>query len=192
VPEHLLDLGDDVVHVEQRRLEHLPAAELEQLADDVGGALGRDPHLEQLAVRVLRQILRSQQHVGVPADHREQIVEVVRDAAGELADRLDSRRLLELRLEQLALGRVGLEADVRHDLALGVAERARPECNRDRRAVAALGGHLGARWVRAAGELLVEVADGSAQSSGGTVGSTRSSGTNGRSASTLSPTRRTT
>ena len=112
----------------------------------------------ELAAGVLRQVLRAEQHVGVPADHGEQVVEVVRDAAGELADRLEPRGLRELVLEELALGGVGLEADVRDDLAVRVAERARPERDRDRRAVAAAADDLGAAVLRAVRELRLEVA----------------------------------
>jgi hypothetical protein len=47
-----------------------------------------------------------QQKIAIADDRLEQIVEVVRDAARELADRLHLLRLRELRLERLLLGRV--------------------------------------------------------------------------------------
>ena len=43
---------------------------------------------------------------GVAVDHREQIVEVVRDAAGEKAHGLHLLRLTQLRLESPAIGDV--------------------------------------------------------------------------------------
>ena len=49
----------------------------------------------------------AQQQEIAEADHRgQQVVEIVRDAAGELADRLHLLRLRELGLEVLLLGRV--------------------------------------------------------------------------------------
>jgi len=44
--------------------------------------------------------------VEIAGDHRQQVVEIVRNAAGELADRLHLLRLLHLFFGRLALGHV--------------------------------------------------------------------------------------
>ena len=55
--------------------------------------------------------MRVQQEIGGHHDGREHVVEVVRDAAGQLADRLHLLRLRELRLQCALLGRVGGKDD---------------------------------------------------------------------------------
>src|SRR6266446_1610181 len=52
------------------------------------------------------------QHRGIAADHHEQIVEVVRDTAGKLSDRLHSLSLAQCGLSLLALPDLDLEAPV--------------------------------------------------------------------------------
>jgi hypothetical protein len=70
----------------------------------------------------LARLHRQQRELGVRADDREQVVEVVRDAPGELADRVHLLHLEQLRLELLARGDVLHRAD-------GVAGARRPgEC----------------------------------------------------------------
>ncbi len=51
-------------------------------------------------------VVAHQQQVAVAVDRGQEVVEVVRDAAGELADRLHLLALHELRLEGLQLGGV--------------------------------------------------------------------------------------
>ena len=78
-------------HVAERqhlRPQRLPAREGEQLPHQAGGAVGvlLDVH-DVLEGRVARPVV-GEQEVGEADDRRQHIVEVVRDAAGELADRL--------------------------------------------------------------------------------------------------------
>ena len=88
------------------RLERLAPAEGEQPAGEVGAALGR--HADRFGERAqLSSVELVGEHVGIEQDRGEQIVEVVRDAAGELADRLHALRLRELRLGALLFGDVG-------------------------------------------------------------------------------------
>ena len=87
------------------------------------GALGGARHL--LGVRAQRAVGGQpvDDEAGVAADDREEVVEVVRDAAGELAHALEALGLAQLSLEALALGHV---AAVQHDaLQVGVVELAR-------------------------------------------------------------------
>ena len=108
----------------------LGPAEGQDALDELGGAAHRPPHLVEV---LLHRVRRSEIHRGeleVPADRREQIVEVVGDAAGERAHRLHLLRLPELRLEPLAglfgpapLGDVDGGADVAGEGAAGVDAR---------------------------------------------------------------------
>ena len=63
-----------------------------------------------------------QQQLDVAGDGREQIVEVVRDAAGELSDRLHLLRLAEPRRQLGTVGYVHHRADAAHGVALLVAD----------------------------------------------------------------------
>ena len=57
------------------------------------------------------------QHVGIEQDRGQQVVEVVRDPAGELAERFHALRLRELQLGVLLLGDVGHHGADAADLA---------------------------------------------------------------------------
>ena len=65
-----------------------------------------------------------QQEVGEADDRRQHVVEVVRDAAGELADRLHLLPLRDLHLERALLGRVDGVGDGRLVVAVGLLDRA--------------------------------------------------------------------
>ena len=96
---HLRHRADDLVEVEGDRLEHLLAAEGQQLARQRCGALGGVQDLIHLR-RHRRIGLDAVRHqLRIAADRGQQVVEVVRDAAGEPADRLHLLRLAQLVLE---------------------------------------------------------------------------------------------
>ena len=93
--------------LEHLRLQRLPPCEGQQLPGQLGGAghrirdrldIAQSPRLRQVGPP--QQVYRS-------ADHREQIVEVMRDAAGELAQRLQPLAVLQCFLGRLPL--LGLE-----------------------------------------------------------------------------------
>ena len=113
----------------RRGEQHLLPAEGEQLPGEARRAFGRLLDLLELeahgAVAVVQLVERE---AGEAEDRRQQVVEVVRDAAGQPADRLHLLRLLQLPLDGLA--RLALFA--RLPPQLGVAELAV-----DRRAPAA-------------------------------------------------------
>ena len=81
----------------------LAAAEHEQLAGERGGAVGGAADLlDVVAHRVVaRQLALGEADAG--EDHGQQVVEVVRDAARELSDRLQALGLWQARLELGAL-----------------------------------------------------------------------------------------
>jgi hypothetical protein len=98
---HLQHILHDRVDVEQRRREQLFAAEREQLpsergrpvrrAGDSGQVLDRDRGALPVAHGLCAPV--DLEHVHMPTDHGEQVVEVVCDAARQLADRLHLLRL---------------------------------------------------------------------------------------------------
>jgi hypothetical protein len=123
-------LVDDRLHVHRHALCHAAAAEREDALDErlgahAGGQRGIDvaTQCRPFGGVLLRQL-------AVAENRRQDVVEVVRDAAGERADRLELLRLAQLQLEAVALGLGALaSADVLHrarhsiGLAAGVAQR---------------------------------------------------------------------
>ena len=63
------------------------------------------------------------QQVEIADHHRQKIVEVVRQAAGQLADRLHALRMLELPARRLALGHILDDADGAAHALIAVVER---------------------------------------------------------------------
>src|SRR6266436_1944913 len=104
--EHGLHAGHDAVQVEHLGRQHLLAAEGEQLARERGGLVGSlADAFRVLAQRMVRREAPQDQVAVAPDDH-EQVVEVVRDAARELADRVHLLGLPQLILAR-AQGLVG-------------------------------------------------------------------------------------
>ena len=92
-------LTDDLVQIEHRGCEHLLPAEREQLAGEVGGALARA--LDFSSRRRASGRRRRAPPAGTRCSSRidrEQVVEVVRHAAGEPADGFHLLRLAQLLL----------------------------------------------------------------------------------------------
>ena len=124
------------------RLQHLPAAERQQPARQLGAALagGRD-HVGRL-LQVGARFEGDAQGLGIADDDRQEIVEVVREPARELADRLHLLRLRQLFFGALALAEVMNDADEdRAALLLRLADR---QVDRECRAVLALADDLAA------------------------------------------------
>ena len=103
---HARHAADDLVEVERDRLQHLLAAERQQLPRQRGGAIGGVQDLVDLRGhrRIVLDAMRHQ--LGVAANRGQQVVEVVRDAAGEAADRFHLLRLAQLILELHAIADV--------------------------------------------------------------------------------------
>ena len=104
--QQLLELPDERVDVDDLRLQHLPPAEGQQLPRERGRALARRPDLLQVLPEriLLRHVVQHQ--VAVAEDRREEIVEVVSDAAGERADRLHLLHLAEVLFQPALVGDV--------------------------------------------------------------------------------------
>ena len=122
------DLGVEVDHF---RLERLAAGEGEQLAGQGGGSAGGlDDRVGEADPLGLGDAGPAQ-YVGRALDDGQQVVEIVGDAAGQLAERLHLLRLAQLLLGMGALLDLDLELGIsvaqrlgaRLDLALGPAQR---------------------------------------------------------------------
>ncbi len=126
--EQLADLGDHVGQLQHFGLQRLLAAEREQLAGQRGRAVRVGLDLLDVVVVAVAGRVPQQHQVAVADDRGQHVVEVVRHAAGELADRLHLGRLRDLPLEARLLGRVGQAQQHRR-----LAEPADPrEPHRDR------------------------------------------------------------
>jgi hypothetical protein len=99
-------VGERLAELHGLRAERLAAREGEQLAHQARRPVRVLLDLHQVLERRVRRPVAREQQVRVADDGLEDVVEVVRDAAGELADRLHLLRLDELLLEEPLLGRV--------------------------------------------------------------------------------------
>ena len=118
--QHRRQLADDVAEAQHADGENLLAAERQQLAREAGGALGRVADLLHVAEARIRlgQALRDE--AGEAEDCRQQVVEIVGDASGQLADRLHLLRLAQLILERSPLRHVRDDAGAARRRAVGV------------------------------------------------------------------------
>ena len=99
--------GHQLIQVQHSRREHLAAAEGQQLAGQARGAIGGALDLDEVLPGQGRKPRLFLQQRDVSDDAREQVVEVVRDAAGELTDGLRALGAAQALLELAALGHVG-------------------------------------------------------------------------------------
>ena len=101
--ERLLHVRDDGVEVQPLRLHDVPAGEDQELAGQRRRALGRPPDLHHVGADRAVGVELLGDEDGVVEDDGEQVVEVVGDASGELAEALEALRLVELPLDRLLL-----------------------------------------------------------------------------------------
>ena len=97
--EELVQLGHDLVQVEDLRAEYLSTAERQELAGQRRCPVRAGDHLLDLLGRVLAAAERAQGELAVPAHAEQKVVEVVRDPPGEPSDCLELLGLPELVLE---------------------------------------------------------------------------------------------
>ena len=91
--------------------ERLAAAEGEQLVSESAAAFGGAADLFERGALRLLEVAAGQQHVAVAGDDGQQVIEIVRDAAGEPPDRFHLLRLAELLFEASALAAHAGRAD---------------------------------------------------------------------------------
>jgi len=127
-PQHGLHPAGDVAEIDDSRAQHLASAEGEELPGEPGRALGSLGNFLDPGTGWIRDRELSKQQMGMADDRGEEIVEVVGDPAGKLADRLHLLRLAKLllalmehRLGSLAVGDVGDDAHHLNDVAVDVA-----------------------------------------------------------------------
>ena len=114
-PKQRLQIQDDAVQVEDLRLQNLLAAEDEQLTSKPGCKLPRLDDLLDVGAELFVGSEPIQDDQAVTVDRRQQVVEVVGDAAGQPADRLHLLGLPEPSLELSPLAHVpGDHRQVRH------------------------------------------------------------------------------
>ena len=104
--QHLVRVAHDLVQVDDARLEHLLAAEGEELPRQVGRAMRGLVDLGQLHPRRVLRLQPSGGELRVAQDGRQQVVEVVGDAAGQPSHRFHLLRLAELLFDGAALRHV--------------------------------------------------------------------------------------
>ena len=141
--EHLQVLGDHLVQIEHFGGQHLFAAEGQQLPGQRSGALRGIGDFLRRAAQPRIGTEPIEQKLGVAGDHHQQVIEVVRDAAGEAADRFHFLRLTELQLQRSGLGDVFHE-DFEGASFFAVRNRTPGNSRHDRRAILAhaLGGQV--------------------------------------------------
>ena len=105
--EHLRDVGDDVGQLEHLGPQRLLAREGEELTGQRRGARRvRADLLDVVVIGIARRVAQQHQIAGAE-DRGQHVVEIVRDAAGELPHRLHLRGLRDLPLEPRLLRRIG-------------------------------------------------------------------------------------
>ena len=127
--DHVGHAAKRIANVEHLGIEGLPPGEGEQLAGELGGSVDRVGDRLHVACAALVRQVRALQEVGGRLKDREQVVEVVRDAAGQLSKGLKLLRLPHdlLRVPKLRFGQEA-RADVvgvvegSHDLPRVVAQ----------------------------------------------------------------------
>ena len=111
--QQLLDIADDLVHVQHPGSDHLTPGERQELVGQVGPTLPGPDDLLRVGGDAVQAafggVLRDERRV--VQDHRDEVVEVVRDTAGELAEALQALGTLSARLGPDPLG-VGPEPDL--------------------------------------------------------------------------------
>ena len=104
--EHLFDLAHDGVQVDDHQVQHLLPAERQQLAGEGRRSFPSGLNLPEIVAQqfVLANLI--EQHLAVPEDGREHVVEVVRDAPGQPSNAFQPLRVGQLLLyvAQLLLG----------------------------------------------------------------------------------------
>ena len=104
--QHLLHIDHQRVQVEDLGLQHLAAAEGQQLAGQRRRLLRRSINLLHLAAQLLFKLLPFQHHAGIALDDGQHIVEVVGNSAGERADGFHPLGDAKLLFQALALADV--------------------------------------------------------------------------------------
>ena len=120
--QQLGDVGDGGVDVDMARMQRLAARKGEQVLDQLAAAFRGlvDQFCRLLQGGAIRQ--PRHQRLGGAGDDGQHVVEVVGDAAGELADGVELLRLMQLALGFAGGGDVVIDQRRAADRARGVAQ----------------------------------------------------------------------
>ncbi len=121
--KHFSQAENDFVQIKFFRLHHLAAAEEEQLAGEIRGALSVNADLQQAFLDRLRYLLLHSSQFRLHHDGGENIVEIVRDAAGKPADGLHLLGVAQLFLQLATLGNIPGQTYYALDLTAGTTHR---------------------------------------------------------------------
>ena len=105
----------------------LLAAEGEDLPDQIGGAVGGLDHRAEVFTHRGISLELHPGKLGVAADCGQDVVEIVRDAAGKLAERFHLLRLQQMLLGLFALGDVRDNSNVADELIGGIPDLKNPD-----------------------------------------------------------------
>ena len=121
-PQHLFDPSGDLIQVQHHRLQHLLAAEGQELPGQGHRALARLLGLQEFLFGPV--VIREPRDGELRAahDHRKQVVEVVRDATCEAADGFQFLRHAKLLFKTMACGDVDMFGLAAHEVAAGVPD----------------------------------------------------------------------
>jgi hypothetical protein len=108
--EHLLELGDRFVHIEHPGTVRFLAAEREELPREPARPIARFPDFVEIIGDLPIRTQTLEEQIAVTENRRQEIVEIVRDAAGKPADRFHFLRLREFLLEPHPIGDVSRDA----------------------------------------------------------------------------------
>ena len=122
------------------RLQRLLAREGQEVLDQLGAARGGIVDQARGALQLGLPLQARHQSLGIARDHGQHVVEVVRDTAGQLADRVELLRLIQLPLGVARGGGVVIDQHRAGDVALPVAHRPAAD-HQMARAVAAVRAH---------------------------------------------------
>ena len=98
--------ADERAEIDHLRLENLALAEREELTGQLRGALAGAKNLLDVGPSLIVARQRLQHQLREAVDRRQEVVEIVRDAAGEPADRLQLLCFSALILDRVDLGHV--------------------------------------------------------------------------------------
>ncbi len=123
------DAGDEILDIDRPRLQCLASGEAQQPLGQIGAAVrSRDRRLDELGDEGRIGEPLAQRHE-VAEHHRQQIVEIMGDAAGELADRLHLGGLHDRRLGGLLAGDVERQDEKSGDVVVAVHLGHQPGAN---------------------------------------------------------------
>src|SRR5581483_7013989 len=142
--EQIADGVELAVEIDALRAQRLPARESKQLSGERLAALGGVTDVDDQAFELLVVAGEPLGHIGASENDRQQIVEIVRDAPGQLSDGLHLLRLeqllagfLEPALRLTRLGNVARDLGKTDQLAIRITDRVDDDMRPEARAVLA-------------------------------------------------------